>query len=491
MSPRLAAALALTLASCAGDCRGPSRERAGGPRGLAGQTAGEPGGPAAARGRDAVGERDAGHASASALLGHLPRPEPRWQVTLPGRTSSLSVGVGVEVAGAVLVPGTDAGPALVLLASRAVGVVALAAGTGEVRWQHAGEEAPGVPVVAGDAIWLPGRCAHRGEEALALIESAGARNEHVLGCVDVVERTGVVRERAWLRVASEILHDSAPRRSHALGRDDGNLLWAHGVDLLELSIPAGRVVGHQRVLPADGVKDVDDAENGEGGEDAETRATGTAISGWLDDGAQRVVLTTTGLATFVACPAGTACAPAWHLSWPRAVGVTGPVMANTSWGSENPSWVWVRDQILESGGRERIAWTAEGFHAYAPGSLMRTDAGMLLALRQGTAGIQPVRIDPADGRAVEEGAPVPGAQVLAAAPWGGGVAAVVRLDASLRHDAVIAWDGSLRVRWAWPLPEPAQPRIAPVGLVAVPGDAAGVVVFHDGRFAAHLPFALQ
>lgn len=472
MSPRLAAALALTLVSCAGDCRGPSRDR------TSEQPGAQPGG---ARGdgpeQEAPGERDAGHASAFERLAHLPRPEPRWQVTLPGRAAS----VGVEVAGPVIVPGTDAGHTLVLVASRAVGVVALAADTGDVRWQHAGEDAPGVPVVAGDAIWLPGRCAHRGEELQALAEGAGASagDEYVLGCVDIVERTGAVRERAWLRVASAVLHDSAPRRSHALGRDGENVLWAHGVDLLELSMPGGRVVGHQRVLPA-GDTDGTDID-----------ATGTAISGWLDDGAQRVVLTTTGLATFVACPAGIACAPAWHLPWPRAVGVAGPVMANTRWGSENPSWVWVRDQILESGGRERIAWTADGFHAYAPGSLMRTDAGMLLALRLGPAGIQPVRIDPGDGRAVEEGAPVPGAQVLVAAPWGRGVAAVVRLDTSLRHDAVIAWDESLRVRWAWPLPEPAQPRIAPVGLAAVPGDAAGVVVFYDGRSAAHLAFAPQ
>jgi hypothetical protein len=61
----------------------------------------------------------------------------------------------------------------------------------------------------------------------------------------------------------------------------------------------------------------------------------------------------------------------------------------------------------------------------------------------------------------------------------------------LRHDAVIAWDESLRVRGAWPLPEPARPRIVPVGLAAVPGDEGGVVVFYDGRFAAHLPFAAQ
>lgn len=472
MSPRLAAALALALASCAGDCRGPSRDRPG-----------EQPGEARAPRLAPLAGRDAGQTSVSALLGDLPSPEPRWHVTLPGPPASASA---EHATGPVIVPGTDAGPTLVLVASSAVGVVALAAATGDVRWQHAGESAPGVPVIAGDAsgegdegheIWLPGRCAHRGEEAQALVEATdGTPDEYVLGCVDIVARTGAVRERAWLRVAAGVLHDSAPRRSHALGRHGENLLWAHGVDLLEISIPGGRVVAHQRVLPA---------------EDMDVDATGTAITGWIDDGPQRIAATTTGLATFAACPAGGACAPAWHLSWPRAVGVTGPVMANALWGETNPSWAWVRDQTLEAGDRERVVWTADGFHAYAPGSLMRTDAGMLLAFRLGTAGIQPVRIDPSGGRVVEEGAAVRGAQVLVAAPWGRGVAAVIRLDASLRHDAVIAWDESLRVRWAWPLPEPTRPRIAPVGLAAVPGNEGGVVVFYDGRFAAHLPFAAQ
>lgn len=464
MSARLAA-LALALASCAGDCRGPSREPARAPDEQA-----APGEAPAASGRDA------GRPSAFARLGHLPAPEPRWHVTLPGppaRAGEPAASIVEHVAGPVIAPGTAAGPALVLVASSAVGVVAVAAGTGDVRWQRAGEHAPGVPVLAGDEIWLPGRCAHRVEEAQALVES-GAPDEYVLGCVDVVERAGAVRERAWLRVAADALHDSTPRRSHALGRHGENLLWAHGVDLLELSMPAGRVVAHQRVLPADHI-------------DA---GAGTAIAGWIDDGPQRVVATTTGLAAFAACPARGVCEPAWHLPWPRAVGVTGPVPANAFWGGANEGWAWVRDQTLEAGGHGRIAWTADGFHAYAPGSLLRTEAGVLLAFRLGPAGVQPVRIDPADGRAVEEGAPAPGAQVLAAAPWGRGVAAVVRLDASLRHDAVIAWDESLRVRWAWPLPAPARPRVVPVGLAALPGDA-GVVVFYDGRALAQLPFAPQ
>lgn len=487
MSARLAAlALGLGLASCAGDCRGPSRERREGAMGVGGERAADLGGE--------DGGREAGRASAFALLGHLPGAEPRWQVTLPGSPRAMTGGIVEHVAGPVIVPGTQAGAPLVLAASSAVGVVAIAAATGDVSWQHAGEHAPGVPVVAGDAIWLPGRCAHHMEEAQALVES-GSADEYVLGCVDVVERDGALRERTWLRVASDALHGDAPRRSHALGRHGENLLWAHGVDLLEISVPGGRVVAHQRVLPAThrGASPEARPEALTGADpEADIDAAGTVIAGWIDDGPQRIVATTTGLAAFAVCPARGACEPAWHLSWPRAVGVTGPVAVNAFWGQTNEGWVWVRDQTLEAGGHGRIAWTADGFHAYAPGSLQRTADGMLLALRLGAAGIQPVRIDPAGGRAVEEGAPVPGAQVLVATPWGRGVVAVVRLDASLRHDAVIAWDESLRVRGAWLLPAPAGPRVTPVDLAALPDDAGGgVIVFHDGHALAHLPFAPQ
>jgi hypothetical protein len=149
---------------------------------------------------------------------------------------------------------------------------------------------------------------------------------------------------------------------------------------------------------------------------------------------------------------------------------------------------WVRDQILEAGNHGRIAWTAPGFHAYAPGSLIPTGDGNLLALRLSSKGIQPVRIEPDHGHTVDEGTAVPGAQVLAAARWGSGLAAVIRLDASLRRDVVIAWDHALNARWVWPIPEPTRPRIEPVGLTALPASAGGgVVVFHDGRFVARLP----
>lgn len=464
MSARLAAiGAALALAGCAGSCgdscRGHARQ-------------GEDARPLAAA---SPAPRDAGQPSVMAQLG-LPSPQPRWHVVVPGAPAATAL---EHVAGPVVMPGsgpgtgpgTGSGDALVLVASGAAGVVAIAADTGVLRWQHAGEQAPGLPVVAsnGDEVWLPGRCADRMHEAQALFDAgtgaAGQREERVLGCVDVVERAGHVRERVWIRVDEGALDTGGSGRSSALGRRGENLIWGYGHDLLEISMPAGRVVAHRRAL-------ISDSEDGAGA---------AMIKGWSEQGPHLVVATTTGLAGFAGCPAQAVCTPAWRLPWPRAVGVTGPVQAGSN-------VAWVRDQILEAGRGGHIAWTAPGFHSYGPGSLMLADQGTLLALRLGSDGIQPVRIEPESGRTVEHGTAVPGAQVLAATSWGSGLAAVVRLDASLRRDVVIAWDETLNARWAWPVPEPARPRIEPVGLAALPESAGGgVIVFHDGRFVTRLP----
>jgi hypothetical protein len=407
-------------------------------------------------------------------------------VTLPGPPATTAL---EHVTGPVVVSGSGSdsgsragsGDALVLVTSSAAGVVALAADTGEVRWQHAGEQAPGQPVVAGgdgDQVWLPGRCAHRVYETQALFEAAAdTAGERVLGCVDVVDRTGHVRDRVWLRVDEDALDTSASGRSQAMGRRGENLIWAHGLDLLEIAMPAGRVVAHHHAL-------ISDSEDGAGSDGSAGSAGFTEIAGirgWIDGGSHLVVATATGLAGFAVCPPRAVCSPAWRLPWPRAVGVTGPIRVGAN-------VAWVRDQILEAGNGGRIAWTAPGFHAYAPGSLVSTGDGALLALRLGSDGIQPVRIEPASGRTVENGTAVPGAQVLAVAPWDAGLAAVVRLDASLRHDVVIAWDEDLNARWAWLVPEPARPRVEPVGLAAWPaGAGGGLVVFYDGRFVTRLP----
>jgi hypothetical protein len=483
VSARLAAiGAALALAGCVGSCHESCTGRQDGhDRGAARQAVDErplaPASPA---------RPDTGHASMLGSRPDLPGVQPRWHVTVPGAPAATAL---EHVAGPVIVAGSgpgagagsgagsgpETGPAgsrdaLVLVTSSAAGVVAIAADTGEVRWQRAGEQAPGLPIVtAGSAeVWLPGRCAHRMHEAQPLFapgaSADGQEREPVLGCVDIVDRAGSARQRVWIR-AGEDAPAADPGRSGALGRLGENLVWGHGHDLLEIAMPAGRLLAHRRVP-------ISDSEAGAGP---------AAIQGWIEVGPELVAATATGLAGFAACPVRGVCLPAWRLSWPRAVGVSGPVRAGTN-------VAWVRDQILEAGSGGRVAWVAPGFHAYAPGSLISTDEGSLLALRLSSDGIQPVRIEPASGRAVENGTAVPGAQVLAAAPWGAGLAAVVRLDVSLRHDVVIAWDERLNARWAWPVPEPARPRVEPMGLVALPaGAGGGVVVFHDGRFLARLP----
>ena len=410
-----------------------------------------------------------GQTSTVALPLDLPSPQPLWHVPLPGPPADTAL---EHVTGPVVMPGTGSGDTLVLMTSSATGVVAIATDTGAVRWQHPDEQSPGPPIVVrtndNDMVWLSGRCAHRMENAQTLFDTradtAAVINEHILGCVEVVDRAGHVHEQVWIRVNENAL-SSSRGHGNALGQLGENLIWGHGHDLFEISMPAGHVIAHRR-MP---IPDIGDDAGAAG------------IKGWIAHESALVVATATGLAGFNACPPTTVCSPAWHLPWPRAAGVTGPVPTG-------PNVAWVRDQILQAGNHGRITWTTPDFHAYAPGSLISTEDGTLLALRLSSEGIRPVRIEPIHGQTVDQGTAVPGAQVLAATRWGSGLAAVIRLDASLRHDVVIAWDNALNARWAWPIPEPTRPRIEPVGLTALPANTgSGVIVFHDGRFVARLP----
>ncbi|MBK9034286.1 MAG: hypothetical protein IPL61_23980 [Myxococcales bacterium] len=82
------------------------------------------------------------------------------------------------------------------------------------------------------------------------------------------------------------------------------------------------------------------------------------------------------------------------------------------------------------------------------------------------------------------GVRVPGLAVLAAATAGERAAVVVRRDATLRDDVLVAVVGGA-VAWTWPLPPPAEARATPV---AVALDATGVyVVFDSSRVAALAP----
>lgn len=457
----LLASVALALASCANDCSGEGKESAAGaaPGEAREGAAGDAGGSAG---------RWQPPAPTAQPLGDLPVVTPRWHITLPGPPAPVLV---EHVAGPVIAPGPRAPETMILFASSAAGVVAVAADTGTVRWQRTDEQAPGAPVLGPadeNTLWLPGRCAHARDE-LPARALPGDSGERLLGCVEIVDRAGVTRDRVWIHAQESALLVPAPRHSRALGRRDRNLIWVHGPDILSIAVPGGHVVERRRALPVHG-KEPDAGE--------------IAIEGWIDHGPFLIVTTTLGLAGFSACPARGVCSPAWHIPWPRATGVTGPVPAGSN-------LAWVRDHTLQAGDRGAIAWTAPGAYAYAPGSLSRTHEGTLLALRLDGDGIRPVRIDPAGGRVVEKGAPVAGVQVLAAARWEHGVGAVVRLDRSLRRDAVVAWDTALRIRWAWMLPVPARPRTEPIGLVALaPADSEpGLVVFHEGRFAALLPLS--
>jgi hypothetical protein len=81
--------------------------------------------------------------------------------------------------------------------------------------------------------------------------------------------------------------------------------------------------------------------------------------------------------------------------------------------------------------------------------------------------------------------PAPGIGLLAWATSSvGDTALVVRVDNSLRRDAVVAYAASAMLMWVYPLPEHARPD--PVG-VAISEDADAVVLFHDGDTITVLP----
>lgn len=76
---------------------------------------------------------------------------------------------------------------------------------------------------------------------------------------------------------------------------------------------------------------------------------------------------------------------------------------------------------------------------------------------------------------------VPGLSLLAEAHAGRRTALVVRQDATLRHDVLIAAVDGAPV-WSWPLPEPAEARATPVAVSL--GSDTIYVVFDSARVAA-------
>lgn len=472
-------ALALALStSCTGDC---GRAAPGaGARGTAGGDAGTV---------DVAGASGmwGSRARPPARLAGLPAARVVWRATLPG-TPGLAL---IEhSAGPVLVPASGEDAAMVVLASSAIGFVAVDADTGAVRWQRRGEDAPEQPLAAeGGHLWLPGRCAAHPVTARGAA-AAPMNDAPVLGCVEVVNRAGGLVRRAWLHLEGRDDGQAVAvrgRRGRALGRVGARLLWSYGPEVL--AFDSGQEWQVEVYRAGEGI--VGDvfgwlgSESGSGSaSESESAsesalASGSASASVLAPG-ELIIATSDALMGFDAsAPSSTRQPPRWHLRVARSVGVAGPVRAAGA-------LAWVRDNELQAvhptGASPAIAWTADEYHSYAPGSLIALDRDRLLALSM-AGGIHPVIRDAVTGRLLQRGQAAPGIQVLAAVSTADSLAAVVRLDRSLRRDAVIAWDADLRIAWAWPLPAPPRPRITPVGLAASGRDA---LVFYDGRHAIRL-----
>lgn len=97
--------------------------------------------------------------------------------------------------------------------------------------------------------------------------------------------------------------------------------------------------------------------------------------------------------------------------------------------------------------------------------------------------IDVIDLDATGARPAQAAARAPGIGLLG---WGtspvGDTALAVRLDRSLRRDAIVGYAANARRTWVYPLPE--VTRVDPVG-VAIAPDA--VVVFHDGDTVTVLP----
>ncbi|MEZ4398433.1 MAG: hypothetical protein R3B06_00335 [Kofleriaceae bacterium] len=92
------------------------------------------------------------------------------------------------------------------------------------------------------------------------------------------------------------------------------------------------------------------------------------------------------------------------------------------------------------------------------------------------------RVDGGRSEVEYRGVRLPGLALLAAATAGDLAAVVIRRDATLVHDDLVALVGG-RVAWTWPLPAPAVARATPV---AVTVDATGIYAMFDGTRVAAL-----
>jgi hypothetical protein len=104
----------------------------------------------------------------------------------------------------------------------------------------------------------------------------------------------------------------------------------------------------------------------------------------------------------------------------------------------------------------------------------------------GTSGrgfVELLDIDATGSRRGQAAHPVPGIVLLAHAFSAGATTLAIRLDTSLRHDFIAAYDRSAALHWVWPLP--VTTRLDPVGLAITDQH---VLVFHDGEYLSVLAF---
>lgn len=143
---------------------------------------------------------------------------------------------------------------------------------------------------------------------------------------------------------------------------------------------------------------------------------------------------------------------------------------------------------LDSKGKEQ--WRVGGRFAAVLGIVRGAahEAPMLRVARIGTrfnprGEIDLLDIDATGSRHGQAAFPTPGIALLGSAVAADGACALAsRVDTSLTHDVVVAYDAQARQRWVFALPE--IPRADPVGL-AITNDA--VVAFYDGDTLAVLP----
>jgi len=146
--------------------------------------------------------------------------------------------------------------------------------------------------------------------------------------------------------------------------------------------------------------------------------------------------------------------------------------------------------VAYRGGTHSAAWRSEHRFTQLIGAVYLPEMSPMvrvvnLGAFRGTPEIDVLDYDATGSLHFQVLRPSPGIGLLAWATSSvGDTALVVRVDNSLRRDAVVAYAASAMLMWVYPLPE--HERTDPVG-VAISEDADAVVMFHDGDTITVLP----